>query len=58
MHQSPVKAPPRRRDRQADLDAIEFESERRAYRAPAPKARRSGWRDEAPAAQRWERSGR
>ena len=46
MHQSPEKKLAKRRDKYADLDLNDSESERRLYRSSPPKARRFALRDE------------
>jgi hypothetical protein len=55
MHQSPQKNLPRRRDRQAELDPIGSEGQRRSPRAEAAKGRKAQWIDEGPRAEREER---
>lgn len=51
MHQSPVKLMGRRRDRQAEIEDLEEEAERRSWRAAPPRARKFPLREDAPRAQ-------
>lgn len=55
MHQSPLKNLPRQRDRQAEIDPLEDEAQRRGYRAATPKARKFHLREDTPRAERRER---
>ena len=49
MHQSPLKMPPRQRDRQAEFDSsVEREAERKLQRAAPPKARKFALKDDEP----------
>ena len=57
MHQSPQKQIGTRRDRNTVYAAFDLadDDDRRVYRAPAPKARKSQWQEDAPRAPRPQR---
>lgn len=58
MHQSPQKLPATRREKYADFDNgdADTEAERRTYRASQPKARKFPLREEfSPGEQRWDK---
>lgn len=55
MHQSPQKLPAGRREKYADPDLDDSQSERRSQRGGQPKARKFPLRDESARETRWDK---